>query len=146
MARLAGAMSAPPTPWTTRAATSRPVPGAKPQAAEASANQIVPIRKMRRRPNWSPSEPPRRRKAASVSRYPVTTHCSEPTPPWKLRLIDGSAMPTTVESSMAMPEPSTVAAMTQRPWALRRTRGVAATAPADCSRPSVTRHRFVSRG
>ncbi len=50
MARLAGAMSAPPRPWTTRAATRTPVFGAKPQAAEATANQTVPIRKMRRRP------------------------------------------------------------------------------------------------
>ena len=32
--------------------------------------------------------------------------------------IAGSAMPTTVESSVAMPEPSTAAAMTQRPRAL----------------------------
>ena len=143
MARLAGAMRAPPTPWTTRAATSTPLLGARPQAAEDNANQIAPMRKMRRRPKWSPSEPPSRRKAASVSRYPVTTHCSEPTPPWKLRFTDGSAIPTTVESSMAIPEPSTVAAMTQRPRALFRISGAAATGPADCSRSAVTRLRRV---
>ena len=46
----------------------------------------------------------------------MTTHCSVPTPLWKCRPMEGSAMPTTVASREAMPEPSTVAAMTQRPW------------------------------
>ena len=67
MARLPGVNSAPPTPWTTRATTSSPALGAKPQAAEATANQAMPMEKMRRRPKRSPSEPPRSRKAASVS-------------------------------------------------------------------------------
>ena len=37
---------------------------------------------------------------------------------WKSLPIAGSAMPTTVASSAAMPDPSTVAASTQRPLAL----------------------------
>ena len=39
-------------------------------------------------------------------------------PAWKSRPMAGSAMPTTVASSAAMPEPSTVAVTTQRPRAV----------------------------
>src|SRR5215469_14048429 len=49
------------------------------------------------------------------------------TPTWKSFAIAGSAMPTTVASSDAMPDPSTVAARTQRPWAVRYRRPTAAT-------------------
>ena len=44
-------------------------------------------------------------------------------------------MPTTVESSMAMPEPSTVAATTQRPRPLERARGLG-TAPTGTPPPA----------
>src|SRR3984957_6471334 len=37
---------------------------------------------------------------------------------WKSRPIAGRAMPTTVASRAAMPDPSTVAAITHRPWRL----------------------------
>ena len=50
MARLAGVSSAPPTPWTTRAAMSSPALGAMPHRAEATANQTTPMEKMRLRP------------------------------------------------------------------------------------------------
>jgi hypothetical protein len=53
-----------------------------------------------------------------VSVYASTTHWTLVTPAWKFRPMAGSAMPTTVASSAAMPEPSTVAATTQRPRAL----------------------------
>ena len=110
MARLAGVSSAPPTPWKTRAAISAEAEGANPQAIEASMNQTTPIRKIRRRPNRSPNEPPRRRKAARVSEYPVTTHCRAPSEAWNERLMGGRAMPTTVASMAATPLPSTAAA------------------------------------
>src|ERR1700722_5594799 len=50
---------------------------------------------------------------------------------WKSRPIAGSAMPTTVASSAAMPDPRTVAASTQRPLLLayRKPGVVSATAP-----------------
>jgi len=67
MARLAGARRAPPTPWSTRAAISTPAFGANPQQTEATSNQTTPMKNMRLRPRRSPSEPPRRRKAARVS-------------------------------------------------------------------------------
>ena len=50
MARLAGANSAPPTPWRTRAAMSRPAVGAMPHRADAAANQTTPMEKIRLRP------------------------------------------------------------------------------------------------
>src|ERR1700751_4896918 len=54
---------------------------------------------------------------------------------WKSRPIAGSAMPTTVASSAAMPDPSTVAASTQRPLLLLyRRSGV--TSGAVLSRPA----------
>ena len=68
IARLPGVSSAPPTPCSTRAAISTSGFGASPHSSEASANQIVPITKIRRRPNRSPSEPPSRIRLASESR------------------------------------------------------------------------------
>ena len=50
--------------------------------------------------------------------YASTTHWTLVTPVWKSRPMAGSAMPTTVASRAAMPEPSTVAATTHRPRAL----------------------------
>jgi hypothetical protein len=67
IARLPGVSSAPPMPCNSRAPISVSMFGASPHSAEASANQIVPITKMRRRPNRSDSEPPSRMKLARVS-------------------------------------------------------------------------------
>ena len=92
--------------------------GAMPQQAEARANQTTPTMKIFLRPNRSPSDPPSRMKAARVIEYPVTTHCKVPIWLWNERPMAGRAMPTTVESRVAMPEPRTVAAMTQRPRAV----------------------------
>ena len=50
MARLPGAKSAPPMPWTMRAAMSTPAVGARPQRADATANQATPMEKTRLRP------------------------------------------------------------------------------------------------
>ena len=67
IARLPGVSSAPPMPWSARAATSVATFGARPQSADAIANQAVPMMNTRRRPNRSPSEPPSRINDASVS-------------------------------------------------------------------------------
>ena len=53
-----GIISAAPTPWTARLATSQPAVGASPIVAEAAAKITTPIRKTRRRPKMSPSRPP----------------------------------------------------------------------------------------
>src|SRR5665213_3484516 len=115
MARLPGVSRAPPTPCNIRKAISVVEPGASAQAAEATVNQMTPMVKTRRRPNRSPSDPPTRRRAASVSVYPLTTHWSWAIEAWNSRPMVGSAIPTTVASTEAIPEPSTVAAITHRP-------------------------------
>ena len=50
MARLPGVSSAAPMPWRMRATMSTVADGAMPQSNDASANQIVPTTKIRRRP------------------------------------------------------------------------------------------------
>ena len=50
MARLPGVNSAPPIPCTRRAAMRKPAVGARPQRAEATANQATPMEKTRLRP------------------------------------------------------------------------------------------------
>jgi len=66
MARLPGVSSAPPMPCSTLVAMRKSALGANPHAAEASANQTMPSRYTRRRPNRSPSEPPISKNAARV--------------------------------------------------------------------------------
>lgn len=66
MARLPGVSSAAPTPCKARAAIRTPEFGARPQSADATANQTTPITKSRRRPYRSPSAPPTSSRLASV--------------------------------------------------------------------------------
>ena len=114
-ARLPGVRSAPPTPWTSRAATSTSMLGAAAHTADAAANQTRPKQNTRRRPKRSPSAPPRRMSDASVRVYAVTTHWSPAKSAWRSRPRRGRATLTTVASSDATPEPRTLAASTQRP-------------------------------
>ena len=67
IARLPGVSSAPPTPCSTRAATSTPTLGASPHNSDASVNHTAPIRKIRRRPKRSPSDPPIRMSDARLN-------------------------------------------------------------------------------
>ena len=94
---------------------STEVPGARAHAADANVNQATPTANIRRRPNRSPNEPPTSSRAARARVYPFTTHWSWATRAWNSRPMVGRAMPTTVASTDAMPDPSTVAATTQRP-------------------------------
>ena len=58
MASEHGINSAAPIPCTARAATSCAALAAKPHHTEAAANIAMPITKVPRRPNRSPSAPP----------------------------------------------------------------------------------------
>lgn len=62
-----GVSRAPPAPCSARARIKVSMFGAMPHSTDATANQTTPTRKMRRRPNRSPREPPSRMKPASVS-------------------------------------------------------------------------------
>ena len=119
-ARLPGMSNAAPTPCTARAATRAPIEGARPQAAEASANQATPATNVFLCPSASPSDPPSSSSAVSVSRYASTVHCSPDMPACSSRSSTGSATLTAVESRKARPEPSTVASKSPRPRPLRR--------------------------
>ncbi len=68
IARLPGVSSAPPAPCRIRATMSSSAVGARPQANEARANQMVPTTKTLRRPYRSPSAPPSRIRDARDNR------------------------------------------------------------------------------
>ncbi len=67
MASAPGVSRAPPMPCRIRAPTSVSTFGASPHSSDAPANQTTPTRKIRRRPNRSPSEPPSRINEARLS-------------------------------------------------------------------------------
>ena len=56
--RVAGFISAAPSPWTTRAAISRFALPARPQASDEPVKMMRPATKIRRRPSRSASLPP----------------------------------------------------------------------------------------
>ena len=64
---VAGFISAPPSPCTTRAPIRNPPLGAKPQARLAPVNTARPSMKISRRPKKSASFPPISMNAAKVS-------------------------------------------------------------------------------
>jgi hypothetical protein len=72
------------------------------------------MRKTRRGPKRSPSEPPTSRSDPSVRRYASTTHCCSASPPPRSRWIAGSATLTTVESTNTVIDPRMHATRTRR--------------------------------
>ena len=60
IARLPGTKNAAPIPCTARPIIRKRGVVAMPHQTDAAVNQITPIRKIRFRPNWSPSDPPTR--------------------------------------------------------------------------------------
>src|SRR5215467_13365727 len=113
-ARLPGTSSAAPTPWTARAAISRPTVGAAAQAPDAAANSATPHENTRRLPNRSPSAPPTSTSAASKSAYASTIHCAAATEAPSSRCMTGSATLTTVPSRNAMLDPRMATTSAQR--------------------------------
>ena len=102
MAKVAGEMSAAPTPWTARAAISIAEPFARPHASEAATKIANPDMSIRRRPNRSPARPPSRRRPPKVTAYAVRTHCRSVCEKWSDRVIEGSATVTIDTSSVVM--------------------------------------------
>ncbi len=68
MATMTEEDSAPPMPWTKRAATSMAWLSAEPQAMEARVNSATPARKTFLRPMRSPRRPAMRRKLPKLMR------------------------------------------------------------------------------
>jgi hypothetical protein len=63
-----GTSSAPARPCRPRRAIRKPVSGASAHRIDVTPNPASPIAKIRRRPKWSPSEPPTRSSDTSASR------------------------------------------------------------------------------
>ena len=68
MDRVAGSISAAPSPWARRAPIRAPGLWASPAANDETANRVVPARSTRRRPNRSAERPPRSMNPPKVSR------------------------------------------------------------------------------
>jgi hypothetical protein len=75
MASAAGVSSAPKTPCSARKATRASIVGATAQSTETTPKPATPMRKTRRSPKRSPSDPPTRMSEPRKSRYELTTHC-----------------------------------------------------------------------
>ncbi len=86
---------------------------ARPHATEASPKIAVPATYVRRRPNLSPNAPPIRMQPASTRAKASITHCASSLVARSWRWMTGSATLTTVESTNAMLEPTTVVATIQ---------------------------------
>src|SRR3954471_15044400 len=134
IARLAGEMIAPPSPWVARAAISIPWLEASPPTSEATEISSRPPTNTRLRPSRSAIRPPSSRKPANASVYAFTTHWRPaPLKPRSAR-IDGSATFTTDTSRITMnwaTHASTTAAQRARDAAASLTRR----ACSGCSRP-----------
>lgn len=112
--RLPGTSRAAPAPCRARAAMRNRASGARPHAADASANTATPVVKMRLLPYRSPSAPPTSTSDESRRAYASTTHCARSTVIRSSRWITGRATFTTVASRNAMLEPRIAAARVQR--------------------------------
>jgi hypothetical protein len=97
--------TAPPSPWTARAAIRNSCDEATPHASEAAVKRPMPDRNMRRWPKRSPSRPPSSRKPPKVSRYAFTTQASDVCEKPRSSRIDGSATFTIVPSRTIIRSP-----------------------------------------
>src|SRR4051812_32026554 len=87
----AGESSAPPRPWTARAAISMPSEFARPPTSDAAPNSTSPPMNTRLRPSRSAMRPPSSRKPPKTSTYAFTTHWRFDSLKCRSLPIDGSA-------------------------------------------------------
>ena len=92
----------PPTPCSTRKATSQPRPGARLHSQEPRVKVASPAWKTVRRPMRSPSAPASSMRLASTIVYAAIVHCRPATEACSWRPIDGTATLTAVLSSPTM--------------------------------------------
>ncbi len=98
-ASAVGAITAPPTPWTARPASSHHWLVASPPSKDAAENSSSPPTNTRRRPSRSPARPPSSSNPPKVTAYAFTTH-SRPLPEKpRARWTCGNATFTIVASS-----------------------------------------------
>src|SRR5277367_5699536 len=92
----AGTIAPAPAAWTTRAAISRPTPGASPHSTDPAVNPASPATNNRRRPIRSAHRPAGTRTAANTIVYPLSTQDSE------LRLVPGYCLLMYVKARLTM--------------------------------------------
>ena len=126
---VAGIMAAAPTACAVRAATSRPIVGARPHAADAIPNSASPMRNTRLRPNMSPVRPSGMSSDAKTSVYALSTHSTLERPAFSPRIIAGIEMLTMVLSTTTRNRPTDAATRTNHllPYRLPCVRFVSAT-------------------
>ena len=100
--RPTGSSIAPPTPCSTRDATSCVSPRDSAQASEPAENSTTAATNTRRVPNRSASQPDAGMSMATASAYDATTACMRSGDSPRLTAIDGSAVLTMVVSSICM--------------------------------------------
>ena len=97
-----GIISAAPQPWSTRAAIIHPMVCAVAANSVASPKTTAPARNTRRRPNRSPTRPPRIISAASGRMFAVSSHCDSSSDPPRSLTARGVASGTAVWSTRIM--------------------------------------------
>jgi hypothetical protein len=118
--RLSGVTIAAPSPWTERAAISRPVLGAKAQAADERVKRERPTTYMSRRPRRSPKAAAGIMPAAKTKRYEFTAHSSVDWSPPRSRWTAGKAVMTTSASSATIKKATEVRERVQAGPVFRR--------------------------
>ena len=98
----AGAISAPPRPWSPRQRIRSSELGASPLSSDATVKTTTPTRNTLLRPMRSPARPPSSRKPPKTSVYELTIHCRSASDISRSAWIDGSATFTIVASRMTM--------------------------------------------
>ena len=115
MDKLPGIMRAPPSPCTALAAINHVTEGDRPQLTEETVKIMMPVMNTFLRPNLSPSEPPTKISAASISKYAFNIQkMSVPSAP-KSSCNDGRITLRAVLSIKAMLEASIVEVRIHRP-------------------------------
>ena len=104
--RITAEASAPPTPWTKRAAISISGLTDSPHSSEARVKTARPARKTVRRPIRSPSRPASSSRPPNAIRYALTTHASPAAENPRSSWIVGRATFTIVWSRMIISIPA----------------------------------------
>ncbi len=108
--RMAGHISAPPTPISARQAMSSPTSGTTPHSSEKKAKIEAPTMNMRLRPSMSASRPPVTISTPNSSAYPLITHWARLSVVCRSCSIRGIATLSAVKSLAITKTPSPMAA------------------------------------
>ncbi|GAA4743784.1 hypothetical protein GCM10023217_10800 [Gordonia alkaliphila] len=106
VASVDGRMHAPPMPWRTRALISSSALPLRAAQVLPPMNRAIPMMKMFRRPNRSPSAAAVSSRAASTIAYRELIHCPSVRSRWRSSMMVGSETATMVPSITIIARPS----------------------------------------